>query len=70
VEPEVLDHPPIEIVFPPEQIDGHYIEESVSPLTDDPRFGNDGKLVALLIMLAFLLVPLTVGIVSWLLRTF
>ena len=70
VETEVLDRPPIQIVFPPEQIDGHYLEESVSPLTDDPRFGDDGKPVARLIMLAFLLVPLIVGIVSWLLRTF
>lgn len=69
VEHEVLDRPPIQIVFPPEQIDSHYLEESVCPLTDDPRFGDDGKPVALLIMLTFILVPLIVGIVSWVLRT-
>jgi hypothetical protein len=65
VEPEVLDQPPIEIVFPPEQIDGHYLEESVSPLTDDPRFGDDGKPVAITIVIAFIIVPLVFWLLLW-----
>ena len=65
IEPEVLSQPPIRIVFPPEQIDGRYLEESVSPLTDDPRFGDDGKPVAIMIMLAFIIVPLVFWIVLW-----
>jgi hypothetical protein len=70
VEPELLDRPPIQIGFPPEQIDGHYLEESVSPLTDDPRFGNDGKPIAVIIMLAFIIVPLVCWIVSWFMAKF
>ena len=69
-EHEVLDRPPVQIVFPPEQIDGRYLEESVSPLTDDPLFGDDGKPIAIVIMIVLLVVPLVGAIVSWLLGTF
>jgi hypothetical protein len=54
--------------FPQEEVDGRFLEESVSPLAEDPRFGDDGKPIAILIILAFIAAPLAVYIVNLIYR--